>query len=89
MRFFLPLVEITQNITVLALELLSINIIETSYGMAIAGLDKLNAVLADKPSVNKKVKAKLRYVTKKYLENRCWANATVSVRRIRTPPSCG
>src|SRR5690606_39177128 len=36
--------------------------------MAIAGLDKLNAVLADKPSVNKKVKAKLRYVTKKYLE---------------------
>lgn len=33
-----------------------------------ATVDKLNAVLADKPSVNKKVKAKLRYVTKKYPE---------------------
>lgn len=31
-----------------------------------ATVDKLNAVLADKPVVNKKVKAKLRYVTKNY-----------------------
>lgn len=31
-----------------------------------ATVDKLNAVLADKPSVDKKVKAKLRYVTKEY-----------------------
>ena len=31
-----------------------------------ATVDKLNAVLADKPSLDKKVKAKLRYVTKEY-----------------------
>ena len=29
-------------------------------------VDKLNKVLSDKPSVNKKMKAKLRYVTKNY-----------------------
>ena len=31
-----------------------------------ATVDKLNKVLSDKPSVNKKMKAKLRYVTKNY-----------------------
>ncbi|REC79485.1 IS1182 family transposase [Chryseobacterium elymi] len=33
-----------------------------------ATVDKLNRVLSDKPSVNKKMKAKLRYVTKNYPE---------------------
>src|SRR5690606_28085036 len=33
-----------------------------------ATVDKLNAVLADKPSLDKKAKAKLRYVTKRYPE---------------------
>lgn len=33
-----------------------------------ATVDKLNAVLADKPAVSKKMKAKLRYVTKNYPE---------------------
>src|SRR5690554_6177756 len=36
------------------------------YAKVQATVDKLNAVLADKPSVDKKVKAKLRYVTKEY-----------------------
>lgn len=31
-----------------------------------AAVDKLNAVLADKPEVNKKIKAKLRYASKEY-----------------------